>query len=321
MGGPKLGRILRDDLETVRSHVARELGQRRQGQVRPLSPLHCTPRNTSSASGWGLADEGGDGYYSDPGSSQSDQSRLSLAQTEPQSLDTVLLARVEKLERQYIERGLKLEQLETLCLDLETSNALLHSALDKKSSHIEKLENKLSSVEQDLEVSKVAIENQKDTIRKLEAAVQQIPRTRTGGQAPPSNSDFEATLESISNRVHIIEVELTREFSANFGLEDREHKLDTLLNELKSEVDNLSSGRSRSQPQCTPWQHWKSEACTIIGTSRQGQRSTRAFRCFDDNCHWRNKCVTLNAYINHLKREPHNINISTDPDLRHLPKV
>ena len=77
--------------------------------------------------------------------------------------------------------------------------------------------------------------------------------------------------------------------------------LDTLLNELKSKLDDLSSGRSRSQPQCTPWQHWKSEACTIIGTSRQGQKSTRMFRCFDDNCHWRDKCVTLNAYINHLK--------------------
>ena len=81
---------------------------------------------------------------------------------------------------------LKLEQLETLCSELETSNA---SALDEKSSFIEnKLEHQrtqLLSVEQDLEVSKVAMENQEDTIRKLEAAVQQIPSTSTGGRLLP----------------------------------------------------------------------------------------------------------------------------------------
>ena len=165
------------------------------------------------------------------------------------------------------------------------------------------------------------MENQEDKIKKLEAAVQHIPSTSTGGQAPPPNSDLESRLESISDRVKIIEVTLTNEFSSTFGSQNREDKLDTLLNELKSKLDDLSSGRSRSQPQCTPWQHWKSEACTIIGTSRQGQKSTRMFRCFDDNCHWRDKCVTLNAYINHLKREPHGINISTNPDQRCLPKV
>ena len=140
-------------------------------------------------------------------------------------------------------------------------------------------------------------------------------------QAPPPNSDLEARLESISDQVHVIEVALTREFSAHFGFKDREHKLDTLLNEPKSKLDDLSnSGRSRSQP-CVHLGNWKSEAFTIIGTSRQGQKSTTIFSCFDDNCHWRDKCVTLNAYINHLKREPHIINISTNPELCWLPKV
>ena len=328
VGGPKLGRILKDDLETVRSRVAKELGQRRQAQVRPLSPLHCTSGNTSSASWWGRSDEGGDGYYSDPGSSQSDQSRLSLAQTEPQSLDSALLARVQMLEQRHIEHEQKLEQLVTLCSDLETSNTLLHSALDEKTSHIEQLEKKLedqrtqiSSLKDQLDSSMVALENQRDKIKKLEEVVQRIPSTSRGAQAPPPNSDSEEGLGSISNRLNSIENALTHEFSANFGSQNRADKLDKLVDELKSKIDNLNSGRSQSQPQCTPWQYWKSEACTIIGTSRQGQKSTRTFGCFDDNCPWRNKCVTLNAYINHLKREPHNVNISTNPDMRLLPKV
>ena len=135
VGGSKLGRIPKDDLETVRSHVARKLGQRRQAQVRPLSPLHCTSGNRSSASERGRSDEGGDGYYSDPGSSQSDQSKLLLAQPEPQPLGIALLACVEKLEQWHIEQEQKLEQLRTLCSELETSNTLLNSALDKKTSH------------------------------------------------------------------------------------------------------------------------------------------------------------------------------------------
>ena len=301
---------MKADLAIIRSHVAKELGLRRQGQVRPLSPLHCTSGSTSSASGWGRSDEGGDGYHSDPGSSQSNQSRLSLAQSEPQPLANALLARVEKLEKQHVEQEQKMKQL--------------HSALDEKSSHIKRLESQLAdqkiqllSVEQHLHVSKVAMENQKHTIKKLEAAMQQIQSTSGSGQAPPPNSD----LTSISSRLDAFERSLMNEFSSRFGSQNREDKLDTVINELRSKIDDLNSGRSRSQPLCTPWQFWKSEACNIIGTSSQGQKSTRTFRCFDNNCHWQDKSVTLNAYINHLKREPHNINISTNPDIRCLPKV
>ena len=53
------------------------------------------------------------------------------------------------------------------------------------------------------------MENQEDTIRRLEAAIQQNQSTSTGGQAPPPNSDLESRLESISDRVKIIEVTLT----------------------------------------------------------------------------------------------------------------
>ena len=85
-----------------------------------------------------------------------------MAQPEPQSLDSALLARVDKLEQRLIERERKLEQLETLCSMLETSNALLHSSLDEKTSYIAQLESKLDdqraqleSVEQNLAACKV----------------------------------------------------------------------------------------------------------------------------------------------------------------------
>ena len=246
-----------------------------QGQVHPLSPLHCTYGSTSSASGWGRSDEGGDGYHSDPaGSGQSDQSRLSLVQTELQPLDNILLARVEKLERQHIKQERKIEQLERMYSDLETCNNLLNNDLDEKSAYITELEKKLGFqetrlflTEQDLKTLKVDLENQK---RKLEDAVQTIQSINTDGQAPPPNSDSQDRFEPVSRRLKNIEDTFTREFSANFGTANREDKLDTLIDELKSKIDDLTSGRSQSQPQCTPWQHWKSEACTIIGTSRQG---------------------------------------------------
>ena len=111
-----------------------------------------------------------------------------------------------------------------------------------------------------------------------------IQSISTDRQAPPPNSDSQERSGSISHWLNSIENALSREFSENFGSANREDKLDTLLDELKSKIDDLTSGRSRSQPQCTPWQHWKSEACSVIGTSRQGQKSIRMFRCYDDNC-------------------------------------
>ena len=107
---PKVWKGTEDDLETVRSHVAKKLGRRRQAQVCSLSPQPCTPKNRPTASAsrvW--YDEGVDGgSQSDPGSNQS---QLSLAQTEPEPLDTLFRMHLEKLEEHYKE---KLEQLDTI---------------------------------------------------------------------------------------------------------------------------------------------------------------------------------------------------------------
>ena len=91
-------------------------------------------------------------------------------------------------------------------------------------------------------------------------------------------------LELISDRINTIEHTFSWEFSTNFGSRDRDDKLGTVLDELKSEIDNL---RSQFPPRTTPWQHWKSKVCTIIGTRLQDQKSTRTFGCFDDSCQWK----------------------------------
>ena len=90
------------------------------------------------------------------------------------------------------------------------------------------------------------MENQK---RKLEDAVQTIQSISKDGQAPPPNSDSQDWFEPISRKLKNIEDAMSREFLANFGTANREDKLDTLLDELKSKNDDLTSGRSQSQPQ------------------------------------------------------------------------
>lgn len=109
---------------------------------------------------------------------------------------------------------------------------------------------------------------------------------------------------------------------------DQRDKLEELMSEveqLQQNLNNSSNNRSAqpsgSQPSCSPFQYWTKEACNLIGTKKPEEKSTVAFRCFEDDCAWQNKKVTLNAYILHLKRKPHNFNVRRDPDIDTLPKL
>ena len=161
---------------------------------------------------------------------------------------------------------------------------LLHSLLDKKSWHIEILENMIHDQSEEfkhcIQSSMADLENQRANIlRSMDEGIQtiQIYYASRGGQAPLQNSNWEARLESISDWIDSIETHFHLNFPVNRG-----NILDTLLDKLKSKFDNVTSGRRQIPPQCTPWQHWKSESCTIIGTRTQDQKSTRKFRCFDE---------------------------------------
>ena len=89
------------------------------------------------------------------------------------------------------------------------------------------------------------------------------------------------------------------------------------VDELQAQIDDPGP-----QPLLTPFKYWKNEACAIIGTKLQGDTATEPFGCFDEECEWQNRTLTLNAYIQHLKRN-HGINLidMEVPDLEYLPKV
>ena len=67
------------------------------------------------------------------------------------------------------------------------------------------MKRQLLSAKQHLQASKMGLENQESTIRKLEAQVQNIPSTSGSGQAPPPNSKLEARLESIFEQIDRID--------------------------------------------------------------------------------------------------------------------
>lgn len=151
------------------------------------------------------------------------------------------------------------------------------------------LRSSLDDQSKQLEATKVALENQ------IEAAMQAIRNiSGGGGQAPPgpSSSALEPRVESLSGKV----------------------------DELQAQLDDM--GRSPPQPQESPFQYWKEKACAMLGIDKQGDTSTVPFGCFDEECNWQNRTLTLNAYIQHLKRN-HGINLidMKVPDLEYLPNV
>ena len=154
---------------------------------------------------------------------------------------------------------------------------------------VEELEASNALLRSSFETTKKELENQ------IEAAMQAIRNiSGGGGQAPPgpSSSALEPRVESLSGKV----------------------------DELQAQIDDI--GKSPPQPQETPFQYWKSKGCTMLGIDKQGDTATVPFGCFDEECDWQNRTLTLNAYIQHLKRK-HGINLIDKevPDLEYLPKV
>ena len=288
------GKEMTADLKTLHSRLAEELQRRQQAQVRPLSPISYTLENIPSTLG-------GEGYVSDPSSLTSCHDSLIEFQDNPQLIDLQIL-RVETLEKKIIEFEQHVEVLQEKNVEYEQKNVANEQkieTLEKKNveyeHRIEQLEasnaslrSSLDDQSKQLEATKVALENQ------IEAAMQAIRNVSGGGQALPgqSSSALEPRVESLSGKV----------------------------DELQAQLDDI--GKSPPQPQETPFQYWKTKACTILGISRQGDTTTVPFGCFDEECNWQNRTLTLNAYIQHLKRN-HGINLidMEVPDLEYLPKV
>ena len=65
---------------------------------------------------------------------------------------------------------------------------------------------------------------------------------------------------------------------------------------------------------------WHEQANSRIGAKNSRAKPERSYGCAHEGCDWRNKKVTLQAYVLHLKRK-HGENISDNPDLNLLPML
>ena len=286
---PQLGRIKRSDLQELRSLVAHELGRKRRAQEQP-APANAL--SEARATGLTGEDEGGEGtgYASDPGSCGSPV----LRRSENQSI-SILMERIDSLE----ERVKKVDELESRCLSLEqrvdhleTENSALKRKLREHTHDIEANEEYIRNLESDLSDTQTKLDDKlKEVENTLQTRLPAAAAPQTGSQASVNNND----------------------------LSDKVKELEDTLKQLESKVNSFGAGSSSGG--CTPWQQWKKKACDIVGAANPNQKSRHVYNCYDSNCKWKNKKVTLNAYIHHLKRNPHLIAINNNPDDMYLPRV
>ena len=95
----------------------------------------------------------------------------------------------------------------------------------------------------------------------------------------------------------------------------------TLENELKSVKADLAALRASPPTEQTSLSRWHQRANNIIGAQHSRVAPTHAYQCVhvqNGGCTWRNKRVTLQAYVLHLQRK-HRQNISSNPNMELLP--
>ena len=121
-------------------------------------------------------------------------------------------------------------------------------------------------------------------------------------------------------QLHLLVQQLSND---NVSLKDQVAELTRRCNGLSSELSDVKS--QLAQLTAAPRVHhmnvrrgWHEQANAIIGASHSRATPTHAYRCAHAGCDWRNKKVTLQAYVLHLKRK-HGTNISDNPDLSLLP--
>ena len=123
-------------------------------------------------------------------------------------------------------------------------------------------------------------------------------------------------------QLHLLVQQLSRE---NSSLKREVAELIRRCNDLESEVDNVTLQLAQFtiaphllDHHTTLRRGWHEQANDIIGASHSRASPTHKYKCAHAGCNWRNKKVTLQAYVLHLKRK-HGENISDNPDLSLLP--
>ena len=104
-------------------------------------------------------------------------------------------------------------------------------------------------------------------------------------------------------------------------LRDLNERYAALESELETVKADLAAVRASPPPQRHPARGWHQRAHGIIGTADSRSAPTHTYECAharNGGCTWRNKRVTLQAYVLHLQRK-HRQNISSTPNMDLLP--
>lgn len=281
MPSAKLAKSKKVELDKLRSLVAHELLHKRELQTQPK--IADTFRKPGPL-GVGHEGEGEGGYSSDPGSrSHSSFQDQSQARVDPQSF-AIFESRIERLEKHCEQRVRAVEKENYL---LEKENYLLRKKVELLESTNRALRNTLAEKDSYIEQLENTIRSQK---RELDTIEQK----------------YSDQVDDLRKKVDMIEQ----------ALQNRQVATPPTTTSPSAEVNEICD----QQPQCSPWQFWKRKACNIIWTGTPNEKSSRTIHCYDTNCGWGNT-VSLNAYILHLKRKPHFINVKYNPDQKFLPRV
>ena len=106
-----------------------------------------------------------------------------------------------------------------------------------------------------------------------------------GTAAPPNVT---CQLDELKGEIDTINHRLQCEFSESFGQADREVCLDNIVDELQNTVQTLRNAPP-PQDECTPWQHWKKEACRILGVNTPQEKCQVTFSCFESSCSYKDR--------------------------------
>ena len=137
-------------------------------------------------------------------------------------------------------------------------------------------------------------------------------------QQDNAQQDYAQQVQNLQKCIHQLQAN-------NTALHTQIQKLNvqcaTLQQELDSAQTQLAEIRASRSHQQTSVREWHQRANSIIGAEHSRVAPSYVYKCAharNGGCNWRNKRVTLQAYVLHLQRK-HRQKISNNPDVDLLP--
>ena len=190
----------------------------------------------------------------------------------------------------------------------------------------------IARIQQAEQVEEAPVQGTSASFREHDRAqqVQPSPITRIQQAEQVEEAPVQGTSASFRELDHIQQIQhlhtcITELQTENTTLHTRIHELNTrcttLANELESVRADLAvvrAAQAAQPPHRSIARGWHQRANAIIGAQHSRSAPSHAYKCAHDGCTWRNKKVTLQAYVLHLKRN-HGQNISNNPNTDLLP--